>query len=130
MRAYRSAASRREQREIDNLMPALVMPDDAEALGGGGSGSSVGSSQYLRTSLSLQELYDFYSGQLSAASWRLVSEEQSEATIYSTWEVTDEEGSLIDGTLEVTFGYPDSSDATMSPEFADAYTVNVSLTLR
>jgi len=104
------------------LMPALVMPDDAEALGGGGggSGNSVGSTQYLKTGLSLQELYDFYSDQLSAAGWRLISEEQSGTTIYSMWEVSEEDGSVVDGILEVTFG---------SPDFADAYTVNVTLTI-
>lgn len=113
------------------LMPALVLPDDAEALGGGGGGSvdSVGSTQLLRTSLSLEELNDFYSSQLSAASWQLISEEHSGETIYSTWEVTDEDGSVIDGTLDVTFGNH-SSELTTTPEFADAYTVNVTLTLR
>lgn len=114
------------------VMPPLVMPDDAEALGGGGGGGvgSMGTSQYLRTSLGLQELYDFYSAQLKAADWRLVSEESSESTVISKWEVTDEEGSLIDGTLEVTFGYPDSSDATIDPKLANAYTVSLSLTIR
>lgn len=113
------------------LMPPLVLPADAEALGGGGGGggNSVGSAQLLKTSLSLEELYDFYAGQLSAAGWKLVSEEQSGTTIHSTWEVTDKDGNVLDGTLDVTFGNP-SSEITTNPEYTDAYTVSISLTIR
>ncbi len=88
--------------------------------GGGGSETSLGFGATFRSALSLDEVYQHYVAQLTAAGWRLISKESSGTMVTSVWQVTDEDGSLIDGKLDVTFG---------SPDFADAYTVNVGLTL-
>lgn len=113
------------------LMPSLEMPDGAEFLTGGGGGgpNTVGTGTTFRSELSLDEVYQHYVAQLSSAGWQLISEEQSETTITSTWQVSEEDGTLVDGTLEVIFGNH-SSEITTTPEFADAYTVNVNLTIR
>lgn len=104
-----------------DLIPPLNLPPGAQPVGGGGGGSdtTLGTEQYLRTDLSLDELYDFYAAQLEDAQWRLISVEKSAETITSTWDF-DQAGRAFKGELEVHYGTPD---------MADAYSVSIRVSL-
>lgn len=106
----------------DHLVPELILPEDAQPLGGGGGGGNfgMGIETFFTSDLSLEQVNQHCADQLIAAGWTLISEEQSEQTQTSFWEVTDQGGSRWAGKLDVTFSPPD---------FPDTYRVKVAILL-
>jgi hypothetical protein len=106
----------------EHLVPELILPEGAQPLGGGGGGGNygMGVETFFTSDLSLEQVNQHYADQLITRGWSLISEEESEQTLTSFWEVTDEGGTRWAGKLEVTFS---------PPNFPDTYRVKVAILL-
>jgi len=106
----------------EHLVPELILPEEAQPLGGGGGGGNygMGIETYFASDLNIEQVEQHYADQLSAAGWTLISEDQSEKILTSYWEVSDKSGSRWAGKLEVTLD---------PPNFPDTYRVKVAILL-
>lgn len=107
---------------IQELIPQLTVPEDAQPLGGGGGGgpNGMGVGTFFKTQLGIADVYQHYSQQLQDAGWRLITEQASDNEMTGFWEVSDDEGAAWSGKLDVVFSPPD---------FPDTYQVDVMILL-
>lgn len=98
---------------MENLIPALSMPPDAQQYGGGGGGGDNGMELGVAFSseLSAEEVYQHYSEQLQAAGWRFISREDKSDGLLSFWKLTDSVGAIWPARLNITVGSPEDPDA-------------------
>jgi hypothetical protein len=78
---------------IDEMIPALIPPENAEQSGGGSGGSDREwhSDATLKTDMELVALAQHYATQLSRAGWVQTNEGTSAPLAWHTWKFTDED---------------------------------------
>jgi hypothetical protein len=97
----------------ENLIPVLNAPAGAQLYGGGGGGggNGMGLGVVFGSELALDEVYQHYADQLTAAGWRFLSREDETGELRSFWELTDSHGVIWPARFDITLGGPDDPEA-------------------
>jgi hypothetical protein len=107
---------------IEQLVPELTVPEGAQPLGGGGGGGGygMGIDSFFLSDLSIADVYKHYFDQLEASGWQIITQQETENSMTSFWEVTDSDRAAWSGKMEVIYSPPD---------FLDTYIVKVKILL-